>query len=137
MEAAATPALDPGRKPDARRLDRIAFVEARDLRDRYRDERRVPDRRQRHEMHAVRKVCLGARRERDGHPRLSAPAGTGQRQQPRAVEQASSLYELILSADEAGAWARQTTRTFGACGQYHGNAPAPDGLTDSERTRSG
>ena len=69
--------------------------------DRHRHQRRVPHRGQRHEVHAVREVRLRPARQLDRQPRLAAAARPGQREQPRAGQQASRLGQLALPAHEA------------------------------------
>ena len=74
--------------------------------DRGGDEVGVGDRRQRHEPRAVRVALDAVARQRQREPRLARPAGPGERQQARPVEQRRRLVDL-RAADEGGELRRQ------------------------------
>ncbi len=72
------------------------------LDDRRRHQARIPDRRQRDEVDAVRVVTGHLRGHGDAQPGLAAAARPGQRDQVAALQQPFRLRQLVFSADEAG-----------------------------------
>ncbi len=70
------------------------------LRGRLQHQLRVAQRRQRHPEHAVRVAVRRLGGGLEAEPRLARAPRPGQRQQPRALEQAEHLRELVLPAEE-------------------------------------
>lgn len=79
--------------------------------DRRRDQIRVADRLQGDEPHPVRMALRGRRRDLEREPGLAGPAGSGERQQPGALEQGGGLGDLPLAPDERGQLRRQIVRS--------------------------
>src|SRR5205823_10288597 len=85
-------------------------------------------------MDAVPETGLDAGREGDGHPGLARAAGSGQRQQPGAVEEAASRAEFTLPADEARPrpW-HATGRLAGVRGPETHHLSSPPAVTHGRR----
>ena len=76
------------------------------LRDRRRDQIRVPDRGQRHEIHPVREPAGDFGSQLEAKPGLAAAARARESQQAAAFQECLQILQLPLPADEAGqlAW---------------------------------
>ena len=84
-------------------LDRVPAAGRGDrqrLGDRRRHEFRILDRRQGHEVDAVRELIHDIGRDLQAQPSLAGAAGAGERQQPGSGQQLPGLPHLVVTADE-------------------------------------